>query len=256
MIKSKSKIGFSEIGGIYISKNIQSDYHKHYAISIIISFGKPFRITTIDLMQADYKVALIQKNITYKLESDRNENTVFIHVVPYSDNGIKLSDKNNPIQKLDIKPFENIMNEINEWFNDSENHPNTIKHLINEISLITESPHQERMKIDERIKKSFDLIMQSENEKLPISQISTSVNLSPSHFARLFKKETEMTFRKFVLYSKLVKSIYSMYENNNLTEAAFIGGFADQPHFSRTYKSVFGNKPSSSENKNSQFIQV
>jgi transcriptional regulator GlxA family with amidase domain len=47
-----------------------------------------------------------------------------------------------------------------------------------------------------------------------------------------------------------------MYENNNLTEAAFIGGFADQPHFSRTYKSVFGNKPSSSENKNSQFIQV
>ena len=214
--------------------------------SIIISFGKPFRITTIDLKEAEYKVALIQKNITYKLESDKNENTVFIHIVPYSDNGIKLSNKNNPIQKLDVEQFENIINEFNDWFNISENDPNKIKHLLNEISLITESPHQERMKIDERIKKSFDLINQNESEKLPISQISSSVYLSPSHFARLFKKETGMSFRKFVLYSKLVKSIYSMYKNNNLTEAAFIGGFADQPHFSRTFKNTFGTKPSSS----------
>jgi len=138
------------------------------------------------------------------------------------------------------------MNELNDWFNVSENHPSKIKHLLNKISLITESPHQDRMKIDERIKKCFDLIMQNESEKLPISQVSTSVYLSPSHFARLFKKETGMTFRRFVLYIKLSKSIYSMYKNNNLTEAAFIGGFADQSHFSRTFKSVFSIKPSSS----------
>jgi AraC-like DNA-binding protein len=244
--KSKSKIGFSEIGGIFISKDIQSDYHKHYAISIIISFGKPFEIITIDQKQADYKVAIIQKNITYKLKSDKNEDTVFIHIVPYSDIGIKLSNKNNPIQKLDIEQFENIINEFNDWFNISEDDPNRIKHLLNEISLIAKSPHQERMKIDERILRSFDFINQNESEKLSISQISTSVCLSQSHFARLFKKETEMTFRKFVLYSKLAKSIYTMYKNNNLTEAAFIGGFTDQPHFSRTFKNTFGTKPSSS----------
>jgi len=244
--KSKSKIGFSEIGGIFIGKDIQSDYHKHYAISIIISFGKPFKITTVDQKQANYKGAIIQKNITYKLESDKNENTVFIHIVPYSDNGIKLSNKNNPIQKLDIEPFENILKILHDWFNSSENDTNRIEYLLNEISLIPKNPPKERITIDERIKKSFDLIMQNESEKLPISQIAASVCLSTSHFARLVKKETGMTFRKFVLHSKLIKSIYSMYKNNSLTEATFIGGFADQPHFSRTFKSAFGIKPSTS----------
>lgn len=246
MNKSKTKIGFSKIGGIFIGKNIQSDYHKHYAVSIIISFGKPFKITTDKQKQYNCKVAKIQKNITYKLESDNNENTVFIHIVPYSDNGIKLSNKSKPVQKYDIQLFENILSKLKDWFNNSENDPKVIKSLLNEISLIADSPQQEKSKIDERIKRSFDLIMQNENEKLPIADIASSVYLSSSHFARLFKKETGMTFRKFVLHSKLVKSIYSMYQNNNLTEASFMGGFADQPHFSRTFKNAFGIKPSKS----------
>ena len=60
--KSKSKIGFSEIGGIFIGQDIQSDFHKHYALSMIISLGKPFKITGIDKKQNSYKVAVIQKN--------------------------------------------------------------------------------------------------------------------------------------------------------------------------------------------------
>ena len=88
--------------------------------------------------------------------------------------------------------------------------------------------------------------MQHKSEKLPIHVIAGAVHLSASHFARLFKKETGMTFRKFVLHSKLIKSIYAIYEENNLTEASFIGGFSDQPHFTRTFKGNFGIKPSQS----------
>ncbi len=246
MNNNKYKIGFSEIGGVFIGKNIQSNYHKHYAISIIISFGEPFKITTIDKKYDLCKVAIIQKNISYKLESSKKHNTAFIHIVPYSKNGIKLSNKKYAIQELDNELFDNILKKLNDWFSNSENDINQIEYLLDEISSILESPSKEREVIDERIKKSFDLIMQSESEKLPISQIANLVCLSTSHFARLFKKETGMTFRKFVLYSKLVKSIHSMYQQNSLTEATFIGGFADQPHFSRTFKNAFGIKPSSS----------
>jgi len=246
MNKTKSKIGFSVTGGIFIGEDIQSNYHKHYAASIIISLGDPFKITTVNQKSAYYKVAIIQKNISYKLESDKKAKTVFIHIVPYSTNGIKLSNKSKPIQKLDIEPFRDCLQSINDWFYSSENNPNTVSSLLDKISMIPQNPSQERAIIDERVQKSFDLIMENEDEKLPISQIAKSVFLSTSHFARLFKKETGMTFRKFVLHSKLIKSIYSMYKNDNLTEASFIGGFADQAHFSRTFKSAFGIKPSTS----------
>ena len=55
------KIGFSDIGGIFIAKDIQSDFHKHYAITILISFGEAFKITTADKEHELYNVAIIQK---------------------------------------------------------------------------------------------------------------------------------------------------------------------------------------------------
>jgi len=128
--KSKSKIGFSKNGGIFIGQNIQSDFHKHYAVSIIMSLGKPFKIIGVDKKQDLYKVAVIQKNTTYKLESDKNEKTIFIHIVPYSENGIKFSNKNKSIQRFDIEQFEKIINELIEWFESSKNDKNKVEYFL------------------------------------------------------------------------------------------------------------------------------
>lgn len=244
MNKIDFKIGFSEIGGIYIGKNIQSNFHKHYAITILLSFGEAFKITTTDGNHESHKVAVIQKNISYNLHSSENDHVAFIHIVPYSDNGIRLSNNKCSIQDLNINAFESVLKELKEWFKSSDNDTKKVENLLNEISLIPPKSNS-NIKIDERIKKSFSLIMNSESEKLPISEVANSVNLSSSHFAHLFKKETAMTFRKFVLHSKLIKSIYGMYEQNSLTESSFIGGFSDQAHFTRTFKNAFGLKPSS-----------
>lgn len=239
------KIGFSNIGGIFIGKDIKSDFHKHYAITILLSYGAPFRITTKDKESDFYNAAIIQKNIDYKLESSKNDYTAFIHIVPYLEIGISLSDKNCPIRKLDVLPFQKVLEEIKDWFNSPENAPQKVEQLLRSISLIPNSS-KDRVIIDHRILKSFELIMQSDTEKLPVKKIANEVNLSVSHFNRLFKKETGLTFRKFALYSKLIKSIHALYENNNLTVASFIGGFSDQAHLTRTFKNNFGIKPSGS----------
>lgn len=42
------------------------------------------------------------------------------------------------------------------------------------------------------------------------------------------------------------KSINAIYEQNNLTQASFIGGFSDQAHLTGTFKKNFGIKPSDS----------
>ena len=87
---------------------------------------------------------------------------------------------------------------------------------------------------------------QSDLEKIYIDQIAELVHLSSNRLSHLFKKETGLTVRQFVLHRKLVKSIQAMYEQHNFTESSFIGGFSDQPHFTKTFKNAFGINPSSS----------
>ena len=243
MINRSTKIGFSNIGGIFIGKNILSDFHKHYALTVIASFGKSFKLFTPDNNQEEYQIALIQKNIDFSLETSKGEYVAFIHIVPYSDAGIRLTDANQPIKELDCSKFQDSLTRIKGWFNCDINTKEAVEGILHSISLVPD-PCNDKPVIDNRMLNAITLIMDSDDEKLPVDKVSQAVNLSVSQFNRLFKKETGLTFRRFVLHSRLIKSVYAMSKNKNLTTASFIGGFSDQPHFTRTFKENFGIKPS------------
>lgn len=238
-----SKIGFSDIGGLFIGKDINSDFHKHYAISMIISFGKTFKITTTDKKQNEYQAALIQKNVDFRLETSEDEFVAFIHIVPYSDEGIRLIGSKQIIKSLDYLKLVDIISQIRNWFYSETNDSGAVKNILQSISLVIGSNNNVNS-IDKRIFKAISLIMIANDDKLPVDKIAKEINLSVSQFNRLLKKETGLSFRRFVLHSKLIRSINAMSDNNNLTKATYIGGFSDQPHLTRTFKENFGIKPS------------
>jgi AraC-like DNA-binding protein len=243
MIKNNkiSKIGFSKIGGIFIGKDIISDFHKHYALTVILSFGEPFTLHTLEGLGGNFHFALIQKNIDFSVETESH--IAFIHLVPYSPEGIRLTDCSQPIKILDRLQSQQCLSLIKDWYYSELNHQETVEGILRSISLIPELCC-EQQQLDKRILRALQLVMESEDEKLPVESISKMAHLSVSHFNRLFKKETGLTFRRFVLHSKLIKSIFAIHENSSLTKASFIGGFSDQPHLTRTFKENFGIKPS------------
>ncbi len=241
------KIGYSDIGGIYIGNNIQSDFHKHHIIAIIISYGKPFEITLKNKEPVLYRAALIQKEIKYKLKTSNNDSVVFIHIDPYSEIGLNLAQNKSFVQDINFNLFSDILNDLKDWEKLSESTVQETELLIHKVFEIIIYQNPQYKKMDERIAKCIQLIKQNESDKITIKQMATAVNLSTSRFAHLFKQETGVTFRRFVLSYKLVKSLKAMHKQHNFTESSFIGGFADQAHFTKTFKNAFGIKPSSSK---------
>lgn len=238
-----SKIGFSDIGGLFIGKDISSDFHKHYAISLIISFGRAFKIFTAGNKQNEYRAALIQKNVDFRLETSEGEHVAIIHIVPHSDAGIRLINNKQLVKSVDYLKLDHALSQIKAWFNSEINDSKSVENILESISLVVGTSNNENT-IDKRILNAINLIMTANDDKLPVGKIAKEINLSVSQFNRLLKKETGLTFRRFVLHSKLIKSISAIHRDNNLTEASFIGGFSDQPHLTRTFKENFGIKPS------------
>ena len=240
----KTKIGFCETGGIFVGKDIHSKFHKNYAVSVIIALDKPFVLTTGN-NTGHYRVALIRKNIEFSIDTGKNNYVAFVHIVPHSEAGMMLDYKDIPVKKPRDAMFKKIVEEINQWFLSDMNDRNAVENIIRDISLAAGDPGN-RTETDNRILYAIELITGHDEEKIYVEQIASKVNLSVSHFNRLLKKETGLTFRRFVLYTRLIRSIQAISNNTNLTEATFIGGFADQPHLSRTFTENFGIKPSKS----------
>ncbi len=74
-------------------------------------------------------------------------------------------------------------------------------------------------------------------------ELAEHVCLSPSRFSHWFKEETGMPLRSYKKWLHLVHGIELILTNNSIQSAAYGSNFADQAHFSRTFKQAFGLSP-------------
>jgi len=243
---SQSNIGFSEIGGYFIGRNIISDFHKDHGISIILSPDQPFEIKSVNNENNQFTNVLIQRDFEYSFKSLHSDPVVFIHIDPFSDIGLKLYNKHENIINICHLSLISIYFEFLKSGSGKPDKSQTERLLRKLVDIISGS-NSNLKNPDERILKSIGIIKNEKEDELSLNEVANKVHLSPSRFAHLFKQETGSTFRKFVLYHKLVNAINAMHKDQNLTEASFQGGFSDQPHFTRTFKKAFGINPSTSK---------
>ena len=74
--------------------------------------------------------------------------------------------------------------------------------------------------------------------------LAARVGLSESRMQHLFKEQVGIPIRRYVLWMRLRNVIELAVMDSSLTEAAHASGFADLAHFSRTFRAMFGIKPS------------
>ncbi len=80
--------------------------------------------------------------------------------------------------------------------------------------------------------------------RLSLANLAALVHLSPYHFARLFKETTGKTVHEYVLQRRLKRS-HEMLLATDLPIGCIANdaGFADESHFVRQFKAVFGLTP-------------
>jgi len=82
--------------------------------------------------------------------------------------------------------------------------------------------------------------------RLTLSDTAKLCAVSPEHLSRVFKKETGFGFNEYLNLYRLKKaeSILKSGQIKSISEIAFLCGFGDSNHFSKSYKNMFGVAPS------------
>ena len=77
----------------------------------------------------------------------------------------------------------------------------------------------------------------------PVSQVAALVALSERQLERRFVETFGMGPKMFARVLRFRKTIAAVKQDAPLAEAAAVGGYADQPHFTREVKAMTGRSP-------------
>ena len=81
--------------------------------------------------------------------------------------------------------------------------------------------------------------------ELSLIELAAQLNLSPFHFARLFKKSLGLSPHKYVMQNRIerAKKLITVASHIPLSDIALQAGFYDQTHFGKTFKKYVGVSP-------------
>lgn len=90
----------------------------------------------------------------------------------------------------------------------------------------------------------LDFIGANLHRPLVVSEVADLINLSPDRTRHFFKEQVGVPFSQYVLWKRMKGVIQAVVTRRlNMNRAAFEYGFANQSHFSRIFRHMFGAMP-------------
>lgn len=96
----------------------------------------------------------------------------------------------------------------------------------------------------EKLQKVLDYVDQHIDERLPIARLAATINMSPFHFARLFKQSTGLAPHAYLLTRRVERAKRLLSDQAlPLVHVATSVGFQTQGHFTEVFRRYAGLTP-------------
>ena len=170
----------------------------------------------------------------------------------FEENGISMNISFKPVIK--DKSYGELFDRIYAIYNKKNNlyeakiRLEVLQMLINVVERHF-SGYMPKKFIPDHIKTAVKYIKINYNKKLTLENILEEVGFSRAHFSREFKKYVGVSVIEYVNYVKCDRARTLMSKGSSVSEAAITCGFSNLSYFTRTYKKIMGNLPSTEANK-------
>lgn len=109
--------------------------------------------------------------------------------------------------------------------------------------------------LDPRIAALQEKLRALPEKRATLGELAAALGLSESRLTHLFRQETGVSLRRYLLWLRLGDAMARALSGTSLTEAAHASGFSDSAHLSRTCREMFGINPQAVA-RHSRFVQA
>lgn len=219
---------------------IVTEPHSHYAVSILVSLRGSFHLYTNTNSVIESEGIIIPPNYYHRLDGTNSE-MVIIQLDPKSEE-YKCIEMNQSPKTIDKETRLKIKKIANPLFGETLT-CDSARSLYNQILSLLGSETVSK-KYDKRIEMAIQRIKEKIPNPVTLLELSEISGISTDRFMHLFKDNMGIPLRQYLLWQRLHIAAKLLQGGENLTTASHAAGFSDQAHLSRTFKKMFGVKPS------------
>lgn len=236
-----------------ISNNIEADCHKHWLLQMFLSSQKEINIE-VNGQRIPCSAILINTDILHTFHAEGEPHfTILIDPTTELGRAMKGLLMNQPFyifthEKVAAmqQNFQNVLIQ-----KEQDNMISFARNMISQFS------YNIIVNFDDRIYKVLKLLDDCvhEDESHQIKYFSKETYLSESRLAHLFKEETGIPLKSYIVLHKLQKAYESIFNGENITTAALNAGFDSPSHLAYTNKMMTGMSATNII-KDSEFLKV
>lgn len=241
----------------YLGKLSDTNFHSHHALQICIGLNNSFILET-ENGSKKYQSVIIDTNVSHQFDGMGSWHLILL-IDPEHENVSQIK-KNMMIEQTaepDLDLLEPHVDAIVQLMMQKAT-CNAVNNSLNSLLALLSGSSQKISEKDQRIRKIFNYIGSLEEKKVSIKALTNLVNLSESRLSHLFKEQTGIPVRRYILWVRLMSALKHVVLGQSMTNAALNAGFSDSAHFTRTFRKMFGVFPSTyvKKRKNSRFVQL
>ncbi len=231
---------FQQNYGLFYGLLNQNKPHKHYAIQISVSL-LPSLLLTVDDKIIETSSCFVHSNQKHQLISKEKQLTILINPVSRIGHYLILKQQGEPIFELNTE-LTNSFKSILEQYEQHHSFDVVCADIHLLFNQMTDFYQKDYYVEDDRILNAIEYLDENFDKVVSLEEIASISFLSKSRFLHLFKEKTNINFRRYQLWNKIVKSL-PLLAQNSITTTAHQSGFTDSSHYTRTFKETFGITP-------------
>lgn len=244
-------------------------WHDEMEIIYVLSGSVTVGIQNEEFLIKAGETALIQPQFVHSIRQDGEKSAVYFNILfrlSMLDSGdvcmekylypiykgeriIPKHLKKGDILSISISPYIKRLAEIAK--NRLENYELLVKsyllvimHYLCSSAQPESSDDQRTRELYDKLKKALDHIRSNYTEEITVEKAAALCNFSASHFSKMFRQLTGISFTKYLINYRLETAAKKLADDGAvISDTAFACGFNNLSYFTRAFKNKYGMTP-------------